>query len=417
MWVVWPLQPRGGARIVAPMGEDRCRVMVNDRCLRNPTTGVGRYVTELLAGLAEVAPEVETWAFYSWLRRREVSRAARETDAAEIPPPVGLASASRGMRPPHRSPDWMRRCMQGAYDAVFAFAGTAAGYRLYHEPNHIPMPWDGPIVTTVHDVSVLRHPAWHPADRVAWYERDFAAGVARTTHFIAVSEFTKREMVELAGIDAGRISVVPLGVRAAFSPRPVDEVAAWCRSSGGVIVPGYLLYVGTIEPRKNVPGLIEAYARQPATLRTKHPLVIAGMAGWGQQEVLTLAERHGVAGDVRVLGYVADAALPMLYNAAAALVWPTLYEGFGLPPLEAMACGTPVISSDAASVPEVVGDAGVLVNPYDSSALAEAMRVVLEDGPGRERLRAAGLARAAAFTWSACARRHGEIYRLVERSK
>jgi alpha-1,3-rhamnosyl/mannosyltransferase len=302
--------------------------------------------------------------------------------------------------------------MQDTYEAAFEAIGSLAGYRLYHEPNHIPCPWHGPVVTTIHDLSVLRHPEWHPADRVRWYERDFLAGLPRTEHFITVSEFTKREMIDLLGVEADRITPIPLGPRAACHPRPPDAVRNWLDAHS--LPPNYLLFAGTLEPRKNLGGLLAAYARLPQTCRHRYPLLVAGAGGWGPDQLDELIAHHGLAGQVRPLGYVFDDDLVWLYAGACALVWPTFYEGFGLPPLECMATGTPVITSNAASLPEVVGDAGLLVDPHDEPGLAEAMRRVIEDSSLAATLSEKGLARSCGFSWRRCAVGHAAIYRRYE---
>lgn len=299
--------------------------------------------------------------------------------------------------------------MQETYEAAFEAIGSLAGYRLYHEPNNIPAPWHGPIVTTIHDLSVIRYPEWHPADRVRWYERDFLAGLPRAEHFITVSEFTKREMVELLGIEPNRITTVPLAPRATCHPRPQEAARNWLETHG--LPPDYLLFVGTLEPRKNVSGLLAAYARLPQDCRRRYPLLIAGAGGWGTERLGEMISRHGVTGQVHPLGYVSDEDLPWLYAGARALVWPTFYEGFGLPPLECMASGTPVIASNAASLPEVVGDAGLLVNPNDEADLTDSMRRVIEDPALAVTLSEKGIARSARFSWRLCAAKHAAIYR------
>ncbi len=378
----------------------RTRVILNDRALRSPRTGVGHYIIELLAALARQTPDIDLLPFYS----RCFSLRRHQKTATSDP----SASGASVYRPARRPPAWLRRIAQDTYFAAFEAYAVLRGYSLYHEPNHIPAPWHGPILTTMHDVSVIRHPQWHPPDRVTWYDRDFAAGLARTHHFIAVSEFTRREMVDLLGVDARRITVIPLGARTIFHPRPPDEVRARLHERN--LPNACVLYVGTIEPRKNVPGVLAAYARLPASLRAQHPLVLAGVSGWGQENVEALI-RENLLDGVRVLGYVSDEDLAYLYNAARVLVWPTFYEGFGLPPLEAMASGTPVISSSISSIPEVVGDAGILIEPRDVDALTESLRRVLEDDALAESLIIRGLARSRLFSWSRCAAEHATLYR------
>lgn len=373
------------------------RVILNDRCLRNAQTGVGRYVTELLAALPKVDPGIDVLAFY---------RTYIAPGNSQAP---GAAAQARAGGSPRRSPEWLRRLLQGGYELAFEATGTLRKYHLYHEPNHIPGPWNGPVVTTVHDLSVLRYPDWHPADRVGWYERELTASLPRSVHFITVSEFTRREMTDLLGISTDRITAIPLGARAAFVPRPADSVRAWLAEHK--LPAEYLLFVGTMEPRKNVPGLLAAYAGLSEVQRRRFPLLIAGAGGWGMQPLEEEIEATGLTSQVRLLGYVPDDDLCWLYAGARALVWPTFYEGFGLPPLECMAAGTPVITSNVASLPEVVGDAGLLVDARDLDGFTEAMRQIIEDDKLARELSQRGLARSEAFSWERCAAEHAEIYR------
>jgi alpha-1,3-rhamnosyl/mannosyltransferase len=249
------------------------------------------------------------------------------------------------------------------------------GYRVYHEPNHVPMRFAGPTVTTIHDLSVLRFPHWHPTDRVRWYEAGFHRALDQTSQFIAVSEFTKGEMADLLGIDPQRISVIHNAPREIFSPAAPDEYVPLLERFG--IRRPFLLFVGTLEPRKNFDTLLTAFASLPAQVRECHQLVLAGGIGWG--DALHRDDPRARAVDLRLVGYVDDDQLRLLYSSCLAFVWPSLYEGFGLPPLECMACGRPVITSNAASLPEVVADAAITVDPQDPAALAAAMARLVED--------------------------------------
>jgi alpha-1,3-rhamnosyl/mannosyltransferase len=234
--------------------------------------------------------------------------------------------------------------------------------------------------------------------------------IARASHIVADSEFTRGEVIGHYGARPARVSAVPLGVADHFRPVPHERCAAILAKRG--LEPGrYLLALGTIEPRKNLATTIAAYAGMPPALRARFPLVVSGMEGWGGA-LLSPAMREPIArGEVRLTGYVPQDELPALYSGARAFVYPSLYEGFGLPPLEAMACGAPVIVSSSSSLPEVVGDAGLLVEALDAAALGHAMQSLVDDGALRERLAAQGIARAARFTWRACAERTMQAYR------
>ncbi|MEW6251179.1 MAG: glycosyltransferase family 1 protein [Planctomycetota bacterium] len=379
---------------------ERLDVIVNDRVLLLPLTGVGHYVRQLLAALRSEA-DIRAHPFLTGVLG---IRARRDTHAASP------ARAVRpGLRQRLRRSSAVRSVLQASY--AVAFRRGARGYQLYHEPNHIPIRCDRPTVTTIHDLSVLEHPEWHPADRVRWYERGFAAGLRQTSRFIAPSEFTRQEMAARLGLAEDRIDVTYQAPRPGFAPAGSDRVRQACEALR--LPERFFLYVGTLEPRKNVSGLLAAYARLPAEVRQAQPLVLAGGFGWKMEALEREINGHGLAADVRMTGYLSDEFLLGLYGAATALVWPTFYEGFGLPPLEAMACGCPVITSAVTSLPEVVGDAGVLLDPCDTPAWAEAMRRAVEDPGWRTDLCARGLARAATFTWARCARQTIACYRAA----
>ncbi|MDH7474646.1 MAG: glycosyltransferase family 1 protein [Anaerolineae bacterium] len=265
-----------------------------------------------------------------------------------------------------------------------------------------------PTVVTIFDLSFLRFPkSFRRANRA--YLRLFTPlSARRAQRVIAISEHTKRDIVHLLGVPAEKVEVIYCGVETDFYPRSVAEVQAFRQQKG--LPERFVLFVGTLEPRKNVRRLIEAYA-QIRDLGVK--LIIVGGKGWLYDDIFASVERLGLSSEVLFAGYVPAEELPLWYNSAELFVFPSLYEGFGLPPLEAMACGTPVVSSDAASLPEVVGEAGLLVAPQDVEGLAEAMRRVLGDRSLREQLRERGLQQARQFSWEKTARQTITVYQQV----
>jgi glycosyltransferase involved in cell wall biosynthesis len=237
------------------------------------------------------------------------------------------------------------------------------------------------------------------------------AAVRRADHLLAISEHTRRDLIDLLGAPPAGVTVTHCGVDPTFRPLDAAQVAAWRARYG--LPERFILYVGTLEPRKNVPRLLDAYAR----LRRRGPvppLVLVGGRGWRHAAIDARLAALGLGDAVRFLGYVPAAELPLCYNAAGVFVYPSLYEGFGLPPLEALACGTPVVTSNAASLPEAVGDAAVLVDPRDPAALADALAAALADEPLRQRLRAAGLAQARRFSWRRMAEQTLAVYHDVQ---
>jgi glycosyltransferase involved in cell wall biosynthesis len=229
---------------------------------------------------------------------------------------------------------------------------------------------------------------------------------------IAISHSGKEELAAAFGLDPARIDVAQPGVGEAFGPVPPDEVRAFRAERG--LPERFILYLGTIEPRKNLEILLRAYARLPQRADGVG-LVIAGGRGWLYERVFALIEQLGLADQVTVPGYVAGESLPMWYNAATVFAYPSLYEGFGLPVVEAMACGTPVVASDSTSLPEAVGadgaEGGLLVPPADVEAWVGALSRLLDDASLREELAERGQAQASRFTWQATAQRIAASYR------
>jgi glycosyltransferase involved in cell wall biosynthesis len=271
-----------------------------------------------------------------------------------------------------------------------------------------------PTVVTVLDLSYLRFPeAFKSPNRLylKWMTR---ISVRRARAVIAISESTRQDVISLLGVPAGRVHCVYCGVDPSFRPLPVPEVESFRREKG--LPERFVLSLSTIEPRKNVVTLVDAFAE----LVTLAPdvtagvcLVIAGGRGWLAAPVYARVEELGMQDRIRFTGYVPEGEKRLWYNAATCFCYPSLYEGFGLPPLEAMACGVPVVTSDASSLPEVVGDAGLTVPPRNTAALAEALHRVLSDPGLHADLAHRSLSRAQRFSWAEAARQTAQIYRLA----
>ena len=266
-------------------------------------------------------------------------------------------------------------------------------------------------VVTVHDLTVLLFPQWHPAERLREMRAGLPVSAAVADHIIAVSQATKDDVVKHLAIDPARVTVVPLAVDESFRPLPRADVETALAPLG--LVPGeYLLFLGTREPRKNLARLLDAVSAMGAEVG---PLVLAGADGWGTDDLRPRIAVLGRQGRVRALGYVPEALRPSLLCGARVFVYPSLYEGFGLPPLEAMACGTPVITSNVSALPETVGDAALLIDPTDVDALAGAIRRLWRDDALRADLHARGLTRARDFSWERTARLTLAVYTTVLR--
>jgi glycosyltransferase involved in cell wall biosynthesis len=290
----------------------------------------------------------------------------------------------------------------------FALHCRAAGYDLYHEPNFIPFSAPLPTVVTVHDLSVLLHPEWHPADRVRHHERHFGPAVRRARHVIAVSHQVRRELIDILGVAPEKVTAVPNGVGDEFrKPSEWELLEAKRRLK---LPARYFLCVGTVEPRKNLLTVLRAFADLSAKLRRHCPLVLAGPWGWKsepEREFLT-ANQDGVIS----LGYASAGDLPAIYAGASALLYPSHYEGFGLPPVEALACGTRVLASrSCAAVREVLGPYGTFLDSLDVSAWRNELKRIAGDRD--DRATTAGMSHARNYTWDAAARATERVYRRV----
>jgi glycosyltransferase involved in cell wall biosynthesis len=361
------------------------RIGIDARLWDEPRSGIGRYTHALIEALARIAPD-ESWVVY-----------------VDRPP---------GPTFPHVT----IRCLPGRQRLVWTLWAASRELRarpvdVFHGVTgfELPLAAPGRLVTTVHDLIPLRYPALVPA-RHRWAVRGLlGAALRRAARVITVSGATRDEVLARYRLPPEKVRVVPEAAASHFAP-PSEARLGEVRARYGLGAP-YLLFVGLLEPKKNLGAVLEAVARLRRRGHWHGELVVAGAPGWGPDPV---AAAHGLGLDaaLRWLGPVPDADLPALYAGAQAFVFPSLWEGFGLPVLEAMASGAPVVASRRGALPEVAGDAALLVEP-EPGPLAEALGAVLADARLRETLRAAGLARAAAFSWERTARETLAIYREV----
>jgi alpha-1,3-rhamnosyl/mannosyltransferase len=364
-----------------------------------PATGIAAYTRNLAEALLETG-RVEPFFFYGlgW------SPKVRDVADVAVPAVDRLRMLARKILPHAYE---LRRFVQQR-----SFRRGVRAYRphIYHDPNYLAYRFDGPIVITVHDLSHVRYPETHPAERVRAMNKFLPRAIEMASEIIVDSHFVKGEVVNHFRVDPRKVHAIHLGVGDDFSQRPVDVVRD-ALAGFGLTHKSYIFAVGTLEPRKNLIQAIDAYVGLPETIRTSTPLVIAGMKGWLSGDIEARLRKHEERGEVRWLGYVPARILPMLYSGASMLVYPSLYEGFGLPVLEAMASGIPVITSNRASLPEVAGDVGFAVDPHDVEALRACMRSLIEDNEEATRRGAMGIARARQFTWQACAQQTLVVYR------
>lgn len=363
------------------------QIGIDARLWGEPRSGIGRYTRTLVQALTALAPETR-WVLYVDRPRGDLPPG---TEGRCLPWPQRLLWTLWA------APRDLRRRPVEVYHAVTGFEVPPARGPRY--------------VATVHDLVPLRFPSLVPR-RHRWAVRCLLPGaLRRARRVIAVSAATRAEILARYRVSPDKVHVVPEAAPPGFGPPPPAAVAALRARYG--LSDRYVLFVGLLEPKKNLPVLLEAVAR----LRRRGAwgtatLVLAGAPGWGPLDLRRAVERRGLAGTVRVLGPVPDADLAALYAGATAFVFPSLWEGFGLPVLEAMAAGTPVVAARRGALPEVAGDAALLVEP-EPDPVADALGALLGDGRLRARLREAGLARAAAFSWERTARETLAVYQAA----
>jgi glycosyltransferase involved in cell wall biosynthesis len=289
-----------------------------------------------------------------------------------------------------------------------AFADT----HIYHAPNFMLLPFDGRKIVTFHDLSVLKYPQYHPDDRVGKLAPEMEKAAVNADHIITDSETIRREVIDYFGLAPDRVSAIHLASALGHEHSDEDSRSLWLKQLQ-LQDNAYFLFVSTLEPRKNVSALLQAYDQLPAPIKASHPLVLAGQLGWNanslKQEISTLKARHNIL----LPGYLSNRELAHLYAGATALVFPSVYEGFGLPIIEAQSFGTPVITSNVSCMPEVAGEGAILVDPTDTGAISMAMRSIVEDKNLVTRLRQAGKNNAEKYSWENTAEKTLEIYRQV----
>ena len=376
------------------------RIGIDGIPLATPKTGIGHYTFEVARELAPARPGDE----FDLLAPVPVSSQLEEACAAHGGQPANLRATAP------RTDGHLRRRW---WSFGLPLHLRERGFALYHGTNYNVPPWAGcPTIVTVHDLSLLLHPETHESRLVELARRRLPVMTRAAAHVLTDSESVRAEICDALGVEPGRVTAVPLAPRRAFRPAPPAEAEAVCRRLG--VREEFVLFVGTVEPRKNLLTLVRAFDLLTRETTLRPQLVIAGRKGWLSEELYELVERSPAAPRVLFTGYVTDEDLRALYTACRVFVYPSVYEGFGLPPLEAMACGAAVVASRIPVIEETAGAAAArLVAPTDAEALASALAELLADEAARAELSAAGRERAREFTWERTARLTAEVYERV----
>ena len=339
------------------------------------SAGIHSYIYNLLRHLPTSAPA-------NWQFRAMVGAANRTTFDGVI-----MRRARLDTESPLRRILWEQLCQ----------APQLRQFDLYHALAFVAPLWlAAPMVVTVYDLSFMRYPAGLSRARRLYLRLFTAQTCRRARRVLAISQSTASDLSSLLHIPASKIDVTPLGYdQEAFRPLSAAEVDAFRRRQG--LPPRFWLFVGTLEPRKNLLMLLHAYARLPQSARL--PLILGGGRGWLADDIFATIERHGLGDCIRHIGFIPAADLPIWYNSAEAFLYPSVFEGFGLPVLEAMACGTPVLTSNVSSLPEVIGSAGMTLPPDDAAVWADALEDIVTNKDWRSMASRRGLERAKQFTW------------------
>lgn len=289
---------------------------------------------------------------------------------------------------------------------VWPLAAWREGHDLLHSMAFVtPLLAPAPTVVTVYDLSFIHYPEQFPALQRLYLTTQTRRSCRQARRVVAISHSGRRDIVQLFGVAPERVDVVPPAVDEQFRPLPAAEVARFRRQHD--LPEAFLLHVGTLQPRKNLPVLLEALARLG---RPELPLYLVGGRGWLYQEIDARIDALGLQRQVRFAGYVDDESLPFWYNAASLLVFPSLYEGFGMPVLEALACGTPVVAANASAIPEAGGDAALYFESGDVAGLVKQMLAVLDSPEQAATMRAEGLHHAGTFSWTNSGRAMSDVY-------
>lgn len=380
----------------------RHSIVTNTLPLLSDFTGIGKYIYEISSRMQDLTGDLDFTYYYGFFRKNLFMPGADSISSE--------AGTARFLKKLLTKSQTVKQIARNAI--LFLSQFSSQRWDLYWEPNVVPIKYmkSWHLVTTVHDFSFHLHPEWHPRERREYFQKYFWNNIMKADRIITGSHFTKKEIGAFLGFDPEKVHVIHHGVDHTIFK--IYEPAALTAFIEQKQLPHkFILFVGSIEPRKNLSNLLQAYASLSPVIKDEYKFVLAGFSGWNNAEVMKILQEEKK--NVRYLGYLAERELAYLYNLATVFVYPSLYEGFGLPPLEAMACGTPVIVSNVASMPEVCGDAAYYIDPQNVDDIAHGICAVVTDDNLRRDLTQKGLSRSKSFSWDKAAREHLMIFKEV----
>ncbi|HAU5562563.1 TPA: glycosyltransferase family 1 protein [Serratia fonticola] len=385
------------------VGSKKLNVVFSTDCIKYPLTGIGRYAFELAQQLQQREEQIALTFLHGTKVRDSLAIASESAQTVQ--------SIKRKLQKSKTVSEIYRL----TFPIMKSFALRNFKDHIFHSPNYYLPPQVKHSIATFHDLSVFHWPQFHPAGRVHLMQKELHNTVKRASMLITDSNYTKEELMTFFGLDERKIAVAPLACNQQFHQRTEEQVKS-VLNEYDLRWRGFFLYTGTIEPRKNILTLLRAYDRLSLIEKKNFPLVISGYKGWENEELFKLFHKGESEGWLRYLGFVPGKNLPALFSAANSFVFPSIYEGFGLPVLEAMTSGTPVICSNATSLPEVVGDAALQHEPEDVETLTSYLKMIVEDDSKRQLMINSGLVQAQQFSWSLCADKTIEAYQQVAKS-
>lgn len=388
------------------------KVLINITPIRYPLTGIGYYTLNILKTLLDNNVDVVGFHPGRFIQKPELCEIV-DAFLVSVSDSEGGSSDAESRNLVIKRKTLKRRIIEmirfvpGTYRLRSAYFQHRVSSKLnelakqgyvYFEPNYIPFKYKGPILTTVHDLSFVTHPEFHPRERVEYLKSNMMESIKSSAHIIVDSDFILEEMHKNFPESRGKTSTIYLAVSDAFKPQ--ERVAcSKVLNKFSLEYKAFTLSVATLEPRKNLRRLVSGFKLLPQEVRKQCPLVLVGDHGWMNADLMAESKELISAKEIIITGYLSDSDLKVLYASAKVFVYPSLYEGFGLPVLEAMASGVAVITSGVGATAEVSGDSAIHINPYSEQSICDALNQMITNDLAREEVAARGLARAATFNW------------------
>ena len=392
------------------------KLLLNIESLTPPLTGIGNYTFNLIENLLQ--EDIERIDCFMGSRFSPAQQALEDCIRASghyVRPQSGVQTTSLSAQLHSLLRNWTLayRAREILRDIQLQLRSVSVRSHIYHEPNFMLKAHKGTSVATIHDLSFIHYPQFHPRKRVEWLSSQLPKTLARADFLVTDSDIIRDELISDFGVAADRVRTVYLGASQDYVPQSAEQTRTVLQRHG--LQHGrYVLFVGTLEPRKGVDTLLDAWSTLPRAMREEYPLVLAGAPGWQNQaleeRIKTLQASHGL----RQLSFVPGNELPALYAGSAVFTYPSLYEGFGLPVLEAMQCGVPVICTADTSMAEFAQEGVRLIERSNAEQLHAHLQDLLGNTAARQQLAETGLQRASLFSWKRCARETLDIYRLVD---